>query len=54
MNYKLITIVLSFLLLFTNNSVFAQSSETVSASGIEEIIVTARKKRSHFKKLLLL
>ena len=44
MNYKLITIVLSFLLLFTNNSVFAQSSETVSASGIEEIIVTARKK----------
>ena len=44
MNYKLITIVFSFLLLFANNSVFAQSSETVSASGIEEIIVTARKK----------
>ena len=35
MNYKLITIVLSFLLLLTNNSVFAQSSDTVSASGIE-------------------
>ena len=44
MNYKLMTIVLSFLLLFTNNSVFAQSNEEISASGIEEIIVTARKK----------
>ena len=29
MNYKLITIFLSFLLMFSNSSTFAQSSESV-------------------------
>ena len=44
MNYKLITIFLSFLLMFSNSSTFAQSSESEVFNGIEEIIVTARKK----------
>ena len=43
MNYKLLTIFLSFLLMFSNSSTFAQSSESEVFNGINDysfILVT--------------